>query len=119
MERKKRISRSIPTTWKWRLQRESSFHSAFFAHKPTFCAVPTGRMDRVHRFQQILHFRVNTANMICQVLNHVGALGHSTPSGQPKYGCNDSGKGKKKSLSGTLRPTLSKSSTMNQSQFSL
>ena len=33
--------------------------------------------------------------MICQVLNQVDALTHSTPSGQPEYGCNDSGKGKK------------------------
>jgi len=33
--------------------------------------------------------------MICQVLNQVDALRHSTPSGQPEYGSSDSGKDKK------------------------
>ena len=33
--------------------------------------------------------------MICKVLNQVDTLSHSTLSGQPEYGFNDSGKGKK------------------------
>ncbi|EDR00911.1 uncharacterized protein LACBIDRAFT_312886 [Laccaria bicolor S238N-H82] len=45
--------------------------------------------------RSFLHFRVNTTNMICQVLNQVNALTHLTPSGQPEYGSNDSGKGKR------------------------
>ncbi|KAF8878990.1 hypothetical protein CPB84DRAFT_1852228 [Gymnopilus junonius] len=45
--------------------------------------------------RSFLHFRVNTTNMIFQVLNQVDALTHLTPSGQPEYGSNDSGKGKR------------------------
>ncbi|KAF8159618.1 hypothetical protein B0H34DRAFT_782303 [Crassisporium funariophilum] len=42
-----------------------------------------------------LHFRINTSNMITQVLTQVHTLTHNTPSGAPEYGENDSGKGKK------------------------
>ena len=45
--------------------------------------------------KSFLHFQVNTKNMICQVLNQVDALSHRTPSGQPEYGSNDSGNGKR------------------------
>jgi len=33
--------------------------------------------------------------MVREVLNQVYTLSHDTPSGQPEYGSNDSGKGKK------------------------
>ena len=42
-----------------------------------------------------LHFRVNTAHMIRAVLTQVHDLSHSTPSGLPEYGANESGKGKR------------------------
>ncbi|KAF8889175.1 hypothetical protein CPB84DRAFT_1816477 [Gymnopilus junonius] len=45
--------------------------------------------------RSFLHFRVNTTNMIFQVLNQVDALTHLTPSGQPEYGSNNFGKGKR------------------------
>jgi len=45
--------------------------------------------------KSFLHFRVNTTNMIREVLDQVNTLTHSTASGQPEYGTNDSGKGKK------------------------
>ncbi|KAF8196148.1 hypothetical protein BJ912DRAFT_956508 [Pholiota molesta] len=45
--------------------------------------------------KSFLHFRVNTPNMIREVLTQVHALSHSTPSGAPEYGANESGKGKK------------------------
>jgi arginyl-tRNA synthetase len=57
-----------------------------------------------------LNFRLNTTNMISQVFNQVDTLSHSTPSGEPEYGSNVSGKGKKSSSS-TPRPISSKSST--------
>ncbi|KAF9557000.1 arginyl-tRNA synthetase [Agrocybe pediades] len=45
--------------------------------------------------KSFLHFRVNTTSMIREVLNQVNSLTHSTASGNPEYGSNDSGKGKK------------------------
>lgn len=57
-----------------------------------------------------LNFRLNTTNMISQLFDQVDTLSHSTPSGEPEYGSNVSGKGKKSSSS-TPRPISSKSST--------
>ncbi|PPQ89908.1 hypothetical protein CVT25_009448 [Psilocybe cyanescens] len=45
--------------------------------------------------KSFLHFRVNTTNMIREVLTQIDALTRNAPSGQPEYGTNDSGKGKK------------------------
>ncbi|KAF8898168.1 hypothetical protein CPB84DRAFT_1781072 [Gymnopilus junonius] len=45
--------------------------------------------------KSFLHFRVNTANMISEVLNQVDYLTHSSPSGKPEYGSNELGRGKK------------------------
>ena len=45
--------------------------------------------------KSFLHFRVNTLNMIREVLCQVHSLTHESPSGEPEYGSNTSGKGKK------------------------
>ncbi|KDR80441.1 hypothetical protein GALMADRAFT_242884 [Galerina marginata CBS 339.88] len=45
--------------------------------------------------KSFLHFRVNTTSMIRAVLTQVDALTHATASGEPEYGTNDMGKGKK------------------------
>lgn len=42
-----------------------------------------------------LHFTLNTTTLIRQVLDQVHALTHATPSGQPEYGTNTSGEGKR------------------------
>ena len=43
--------------------------------------------------KSFLHFRLNTKNMIREVLNQVHSLTHDTP--EPQYGTTTSGKGKK------------------------
>jgi arginyl-tRNA synthetase len=45
--------------------------------------------------KSFLHFRVNTKNMLREVLDQVHSLTHESPSGEPEYGSNTSGKGKK------------------------
>ncbi|KAJ7576785.1 hypothetical protein C8J56DRAFT_971563 [Mycena floridula] len=45
--------------------------------------------------KSFLHFQLNTRSLIEKVLTQVTELTHSTPSGKPEYGTNESGKGKK------------------------
>ncbi|KAJ3506861.1 hypothetical protein NLJ89_g6629 [Agrocybe chaxingu] len=56
---------------------------------------PDEWVEAVVHDKAFLHFRVNTTNMFRLVLDQVNALTHSSPSGKPEYGTNDSGKGKK------------------------
>ncbi|KAF8969255.1 hypothetical protein BDZ97DRAFT_1796798 [Flammula alnicola] len=56
---------------------------------------PDEWIEAVALDKAFLHFRVNTTNMIREVLNQVHALSHSTLSKQPEYGSNESGQGKK------------------------
>ncbi|KAH7904951.1 hypothetical protein BJ138DRAFT_1165691 [Hygrophoropsis aurantiaca] len=42
-----------------------------------------------------LHFQLNTANLIREVLNQVHTLTYDSPTGKASYGTNESGKGKK------------------------
>lgn len=56
---------------------------------------PNEWIESVVLDKSFLHFRVNTTNMIREVLNQVDSLTHNTPSKLPEYGSNESGKGKK------------------------
>lgn len=56
---------------------------------------PDEWVESIVHDKAFLHFRVNTTNMIREILHQVHSLTHNTPSGQPEYGTNTSGAGKK------------------------
>ncbi|KAH7890667.1 hypothetical protein F5I97DRAFT_1923166 [Phlebopus sp. FC_14] len=45
--------------------------------------------------KQFLHFQLNNASLICEVLTQIHDLTYHSPTGQPSYGTNTSGAGKK------------------------
>lgn len=45
--------------------------------------------------KQFLHFQLNNANLIREVLNQIHTLTYDNPTGKPSYGTNTSGAGKK------------------------
>ncbi|OSX61103.1 hypothetical protein POSPLADRAFT_1170808 [Postia placenta MAD-698-R-SB12] len=56
---------------------------------------PDEWIESVVHDKAFLHFTLNTTTLIRQVLDQVHALTHATPSGQPEYGTNTSGEGKR------------------------
>ncbi|PPQ80391.1 hypothetical protein CVT25_001708 [Psilocybe cyanescens] len=67
-------------------------------------------VESVMIYRSFLRFRMNTTNMIREVLALIDALTRSPPSVQLEYGTNDSGKGKGSSSSTRSRTSPSRSS---------
>ncbi|KAF9226346.1 arginyl-tRNA synthetase [Gyrodon lividus] len=56
---------------------------------------PDDFISSITHDKQFLHFQLNTASLIREVLNQIHALTYNSPSGKPSYGTNTSGAGKK------------------------
>ncbi|PPQ70033.1 hypothetical protein CVT24_003800 [Panaeolus cyanescens] len=56
---------------------------------------PDEWVESIVHDKAFLHFRVNTTNMIREILHQIHNLTHKTESGKPEYGTNTSGAGKK------------------------
>ncbi|KAF9234723.1 hypothetical protein BU15DRAFT_52202 [Melanogaster broomeanus] len=56
---------------------------------------PDDFISSITHDKQFLHFQLNSASLIREVLNQIHALTHDSPSGKPSYGTNTIGAGKK------------------------
>lgn len=78
----------------WRRCEPSSFPSIFLIFL-YFQFEPDEWIESIVHDKAFLHFRLNTQNMIREVLGQVHTLTHASLSGEPEYGSNTSGNGKK------------------------
>jgi arginyl-tRNA synthetase len=56
---------------------------------------PDDFVSSITHDRQFLHFQLNTASLIREVLNQIHTLTYDSPTGKPSYGTNTSGAGKK------------------------
>ena len=56
---------------------------------------PDDFVSTITHDKQFLHFQLNTASLIREVLNQIHTLTYDSPTGKPSYGTNTSGAGKK------------------------
>ncbi|KIJ59969.1 hypothetical protein HYDPIDRAFT_139953 [Hydnomerulius pinastri MD-312] len=56
---------------------------------------PDDFISSISHDKQFLHFQLNNASLIREVLNQIHTLTYDSPSGKPSYGTNTSGAGKK------------------------